>query len=36
MMAMADKDGKLLEAGKLYKLDVPAEMPVAILGADRL
>lgn len=28
MMAMADKDGHLLEAGKLYKLDVPAEMPV--------
>ena len=28
MMAMADKDGKPLEAGKLYKLDVPAEMPV--------
>ena len=28
MMAMADKDGKLLEAGKLYKLDVPADMPV--------
>ncbi len=28
MMAMADKDGRLLEAGKLYKLDVPAEMPV--------
>lgn len=28
MMAMADKDGKLLEAGKLYKLDVPAQMPV--------
>jgi hypothetical protein len=28
MMAMADKDGKLLEAGKLCKLDVPAEMPV--------
>ena len=28
MMAMADKDGKLLEAGKLYKIDVPAEMPV--------
>jgi hypothetical protein len=27
-MAMADKDGKLLEAGKLYKLDVPANMPV--------
>jgi hypothetical protein len=28
MMAMADKDGKLLEAGKLYKLDLPAQMPV--------
>jgi hypothetical protein len=28
MMAMADKDGKLLEAGKTYKLDVPADMPV--------
>lgn len=28
LMAMADKGGKLLEAGKLYKLDVPAEMPV--------
>ncbi len=28
MMAMADKDGKLLEAGKLYTLDIPAEMPV--------
>ncbi|WP_081250697.1 DUF1254 domain-containing protein (plasmid) [Rhizobium leguminosarum] len=28
LMAMADKDGKLLEAGKLYKLDIPAEMPV--------
>lgn len=28
LMAMADKDGKPLEAGKLYKLDVPAEMPV--------
>jgi hypothetical protein len=28
MMAMADKDGRLLEAGKLYKLDVPAAMPV--------
>jgi hypothetical protein len=27
-MAMADKDGKLLEAGSLYKLDVPAEMLV--------
>ena len=28
MMAMADSEGRLLEAGKLYKLDVPAEMPV--------
>ena len=28
MMAMADKDGNPLEGGKLYKLDVPAEMPV--------
>ena len=28
VMAMADKNGKLLEAGKLYKLDVPAKMPV--------
>lgn len=28
MMAMADKNGKLLEAGKLYKLNVPAKMPV--------
>ncbi|MBB1199488.1 DUF1254 domain-containing protein [Enterobacteriaceae bacterium 89] len=28
MMAVADKDGKLLEAGQLYKLTVPAEMPV--------
>lgn len=28
LMAMADKKGKLLEAGKLYKLDVPADMPV--------
>ncbi|HEV7305813.1 DUF1254 domain-containing protein [Ensifer sp.] len=28
LMAMADKNGKLLEAGKLYKLDVPAKMPV--------
>jgi hypothetical protein len=25
---MADKDGNLRQAGKLYKLDVPAEMPV--------
>ena len=28
LMAMADKDGKPLKAGKLYKLNVPAEMPV--------
>lgn len=28
LMAMADKDGKLLEAGKTYKIDVPAKMPV--------
>lgn len=28
LMAMADKDGKLLEAGKLYKIDIPAQMPV--------
>jgi len=28
LMAVGDKDGKLLEAGKLYKVDVPAEMPV--------
>lgn len=28
MMAMADKDGKLLEAGKLYRLDLPKQMPV--------
>lgn len=28
MMAMADTDGKPLEAGKTYKLDVPANMPV--------
>jgi hypothetical protein len=28
MMAMADKDGHLLEAGKLYKVTVPAAMPV--------
>jgi len=28
LMAMADRDGKLLQAGKLYKLDVPAKMPV--------
>jgi hypothetical protein len=28
MMALADKNGKLLEAGRLYKLDVPANMPV--------
>jgi hypothetical protein len=28
LMALADKDGKPLEAGKLYKVDVPAKMPV--------
>jgi hypothetical protein len=28
LMAMADKDGKRLEGGKLYKVDVPADMPV--------
>ncbi len=28
VMATADKDGKLIEAGKLYKIDVPANMPV--------
>lgn len=28
VMAVADKDGKLIEAGKLYKIDVPASMPV--------
>lgn len=28
MMALADKNGKLLEAGKTYKVDVPANMPV--------
>ncbi|WP_069881538.1 DUF1254 domain-containing protein [Bosea sp. BIWAKO-01] len=28
LIAMADKDGMKLEAGKLYKLDVPANMPV--------
>jgi hypothetical protein len=28
MMAIADSEGRLLEAGKLYKVDVPAEMPV--------
>ncbi|GAB4065388.1 DUF1254 domain-containing protein [Ancylobacter sonchi] len=28
LMAMADKDGRRLEGGKLYKVDVPAEMPV--------
>lgn len=25
---MADKDGRLFEAGKLYKIDIPANMPV--------
>lgn len=28
LMAMADKNGKPLEAGKTYKIDVPAKMPV--------
>lgn len=28
MMALADNNGQLLQAGKLYKLDVPADMPV--------
>lgn len=28
LMAMADRQGKPLEAGKLYKIDVPAQMPV--------
>lgn len=28
LMAMADKDGRPLEAGRTYKVDVPAKMPV--------
>jgi hypothetical protein len=28
MVALADKNGRLLEGGKLYKVDVPADMPV--------
>src|SRR5262249_3765368 len=28
LVAMADKSGRPLEAGRLYKVDVPAEMPV--------
>jgi hypothetical protein len=28
LAAMADKDGNPLEGGKLYKIDVPADMPV--------
>lgn len=28
LMAVADTNGNLFEAGKLYKLDVPAQMPV--------
>lgn len=28
MMALADSEGRLLEAGKTYKIDLPAEMPV--------
>lgn len=27
LMAMTDKNGKHLEAGKLYKIDIPAKMP---------
>ncbi|MHA3977266.1 DUF1254 domain-containing protein [Halovulum sp. GXIMD14794] len=29
MMALADSEGRLLEAGQSYTLDVPADMPVA-------
>lgn len=29
LMAMADRNGKPLQAGKTYKIDVPAKMPVA-------
>jgi len=29
LVALADKHGKLLEAGKLYKVDIPARMPVS-------
>jgi hypothetical protein len=28
LVALSDKEGKLMEAGKSYKLDVPANMPV--------
>ena len=28
LMAVADKNGKLIEAGKTYKIDVPKDMPV--------
>ncbi len=28
MMAMADREGNPLQAGKLYKIDIPAKMPV--------
>jgi hypothetical protein len=28
LMALADKNGKKLEAGKLYKVSIPADMPV--------
>jgi hypothetical protein len=28
LIAMADKNGKPLDAGKLYKVDVPADIPV--------
>ncbi|MEJ5056884.1 MULTISPECIES: DUF1254 domain-containing protein [unclassified Pseudomonas] len=39
LMAMADKNGKPLEAGQTYKIDVPAKMPVkqfwALTGYNR-
>lgn len=28
MMSLADKDGQTLQAGKVYKVDIPARMPV--------
>jgi hypothetical protein len=33
LMAMADKDGKRLQAGKLYKFDVLADIPVKHFGS---
>jgi hypothetical protein len=36
LMAMADKDGQLLEGGKLFQFDVPANMPVNSSGPYRL